>query len=324
LVTISLHYKENEDIDYFDRRLNRFKTPANLSSDINVYFNTLSSSEEKTFLESQIKNKNVIYDKRRMKLAKWKVYVCDIGKSTTNIFFCGNKNSLKYLFFNFLEPIINYKLIDKGFCLIHSSCFIFRGKGYLVNAYPSSGKTSILLKMLKKGADYLSDEMTIISKNGFSYSYPTPISLHDYNFNKNLSRNLNKKMIIKMYLSKMFRVLTQGVVKFPIEVDPILLLNEGRVVDKCRVGISFLIKNSINDGLEKEEIKENIIENIMKINQCQYRYFKELADYHVKKNNETDLKNYWTSMENIIEGFCNNTDNVIINDQKSFEKIIKI
>lgn len=61
-----------------------------------------------------------------------------------------------------MMPIVSIKLLAKGYVLLHSAAFTYRGKGVLVAGWKKGGKSETLLPFIAEGASYLSDEWTII------------------------------------------------------------------------------------------------------------------------------------------------------------------
>lgn len=65
-----------------------------------------------------------------------------------------------------LVPIVALHLLHRDHVLLHSSAFRYQGVTTLVAGWKKGGKTEILLPFLANGAEYLSDEWTIVSAAG--------------------------------------------------------------------------------------------------------------------------------------------------------------
>lgn len=61
-----------------------------------------------------------------------------------------------------LIPVLGLHLLRRGHVLLHAASFVYRGKGVLVTGWQKGGKTEILLPFMAAGADYVSDEWTIV------------------------------------------------------------------------------------------------------------------------------------------------------------------
>jgi hypothetical protein len=60
-------------------------------------------------------------------------------------------------------PILGLRLLRKGHILLHSGSFVYAGKGILVAGWQKGGKTELSLPYLAAGAQYMSDEWTVVS-----------------------------------------------------------------------------------------------------------------------------------------------------------------
>lgn len=61
-----------------------------------------------------------------------------------------------------LLPLVGLRLLRKGYVLLHSAAFVYRGEGILVTGWQKGGKTEMLLSFMQAGARYVSDEWTIV------------------------------------------------------------------------------------------------------------------------------------------------------------------
>lgn len=90
-----------------------------------------------------------------------------------------------YYFFTFIiEPLLIINLAKHNVLFLHASSVAVGDKAYVMPAWRHTGKTRTVLEMLKTGAEFMSDDYTVIHKN-LAYSYPKKINLFSYNFNDN-------------------------------------------------------------------------------------------------------------------------------------------
>ena len=146
-----------------------------------------------------------------------------------------------------------------------------------------------------------------------AYAYPTPLNFCDYNFKKDMAIKLRWPQIVKKYFSKLLRVVSDGKIKPTIEVRPELLLNGGAIVDKCKVNMSCVIDDADRDLTETAQ-------NILRINQWQYKYFKSILDRRTEKTADLELNRYWKDMLEVIQDFCNRVNSAVIREERDFEK----
>jgi len=85
------------------------------------------------------------------------------------------------LYTNVVEPILRWSFVRKGYALVHAACISFDGQAVLVTARTDTGKTSTILRTLDNYAcSFLSDDMTIVSKDGRVLSYPKPLNISNH------------------------------------------------------------------------------------------------------------------------------------------------
>ncbi|HEX5186416.1 MAG TPA: hypothetical protein VFV86_05955 [Nitrososphaeraceae archaeon] len=84
---------------------------------------------------------------------------------------------------NLIEPILRFLFLSKGYILLHSACMSSpSGRGFFLSAPPDTGKTTTVIKCVKQGYYFLSDDMTIINlpNNALCFPKSMTISAHTY------------------------------------------------------------------------------------------------------------------------------------------------
>jgi len=85
------------------------------------------------------------------------------------------------LYTNVVEPILRWSFVRKGYALVHAACVAVDGRAVLVTAQTDTGKTSTILRTVDNYAcSFLSDDMTIISRDGRVMSYPKPLTISNH------------------------------------------------------------------------------------------------------------------------------------------------
>jgi len=91
------------------------------------------------------------------------------------------QRSLHVLYTNVIEPVLRWAIVRKGYALVHAACVSANGKAVLVTARTDTGKTSTILRTVDNYAcSFLSDDMTIVSKDGQVMSYPKPLTISNH------------------------------------------------------------------------------------------------------------------------------------------------
>jgi hypothetical protein len=85
------------------------------------------------------------------------------------------------LYTNVVEPILRWSFVRKGYALVHAACVSFDGQAVLVTAQTDTGKTSTILRTVDNYAcAFLSDDMTIVARDGRVLSYPKPLTISNH------------------------------------------------------------------------------------------------------------------------------------------------
>jgi dolichol-phosphate mannosyltransferase len=82
------------------------------------------------------------------------------------------------LYVNLVEPVLRFLIISKGHVLLHSACIATSDQNsMLLSAPPDTGKTTTVIKCIRKGLGFLSDDMTIITPRQEALCFPKPMTI---------------------------------------------------------------------------------------------------------------------------------------------------
>ena len=82
------------------------------------------------------------------------------------------------LYTNVVEPILRWKLVERGCVLVHAACFAQNGNAWLLTARTDTGKTTTMLKLLAQlPVEFLSDDLTLLTPDGEVLTYPKPLTI---------------------------------------------------------------------------------------------------------------------------------------------------
>lgn len=104
------------------------------------------------------------------------------------------------LYVNLVEPILRFMLISRGYILLHSACLSVDGHAILLSAPPDTGKTTTVLKCVKEGFHFLSDDMTIIRLPNTALCFPKPMTISSHTFKTavNVAEDTSNKSGLKL------------------------------------------------------------------------------------------------------------------------------
>lgn len=292
LIKIRVYYKNKRDCEDIASKYNCFQSNIINECQIELYLGA-----DLFPIDKRTDSQEGIYVKKRRRIARWEMYVVGFDSQCAKIYYSGNRYSYRYLFIYILEAIINYYLLLRGYSLIHAAAFVYKNKAFVVNTTNYGGKTTILLKMIERGASFMSEEMTIISNKGEVLSYPLPLILHDYNLAQYqmcpIGRN---KYLAQRIILNIIRRLTNNQFNPAISVNINDLFEKVKIVNEARIDKIYLIADKDNNSWDKDMC----IEELVRINQYQYRYFEEIRNKYLLKNKDSEIKCYWDKMRKII------------------------
>jgi hypothetical protein len=195
-----------------------------------------------------------------------------------------------------LDYIILLSFLSKNWVAVHSSAFRFDGRGTLILSWSNGGKTSTLLSFLKNGAEFVSDEWTIISENGKSlHSLPAKLSIWKWYFKelKNILPKIKIQQKIKFNIIRLILKINEKSKKFGfqnleffdvinriavrlknnmrIHVRPKNLKNIKIANGKSQLDLVLFTVSSFNEDLKIQKIVENeVIESMVQSNKQEY------------------------------------------------------
>jgi dolichol-phosphate mannosyltransferase len=161
-------------------------------------------------------------------------------------------NSKHVLYVNLVEPLLRFLFISRGFILLHSACLDKNGSGLLVSAPPDTGKTTTVLKSVKKGFSFLSDDMTIMRLPNEAMCFPKPMTISSHTFKTAVSvstRDTERSLRLRSLVhSKTGRAFMHKLAKLNV---PIFTINT--------IGQSIVRppKYSINSILQDAKVKKD-------------------------------------------------------------------
>ena len=93
---------------------------------------------------------------------------------------------------NVVEALLRFVLVNKGYMLLHSATVRLGEETIMLSAQTDTGKTGTILRLLQEHPDksaFLSDDMTIINREGEARSFPKPLTISSHTMravNKNV------------------------------------------------------------------------------------------------------------------------------------------
>lgn len=306
LVNISIASSDAKPAGYIHGKYNHFSVDKIDKADIEVTVRPFEFPKEDGASKRGIYyvGKDYIFWGGKRRFAKWKVCISGLEDDMLRISFWGNHISFKYLCIYILEPLINIKMATKGFALLHASAVEIAGKTYIFCSLPGCGKTSLTLSLLEtaKGS-FLSDEFVILSGNAEVFSFIMPIAICDYNIARipNLRFRISSKESVSLGIKKLIRILTSNRVNIPTQINFNRLYPNSELVTKGELKKLYVLDKITNEKASIEQISiDKIVDEIMKINYHQFRFFYEAFDTYLSERPQSNLKTIYATQKEIL------------------------
>lgn len=197
---------------------------------------------------------------------RWKTWISGIDTKEVYVYYSFpliNRWQYPWIFFpdllicmHTIQPLLEYKLIDKNTIILHSAALSRDGIGVLLAGRGGVKKTTYMMQMLKDGWNYLADDMVII-KNGKMLAFPLWDTFFDYFY---LKEN-DEKLHIEAMFRALMHVRKNNNISFPVQressINKLNLLlgwnkEETQVVEE----------GFVNDSIIKKVLSENRLERL--------------------------------------------------------------
>ncbi len=174
-----------------------------------------------------------------------------------------------------LEPLLVYRLAQRGFAPLHAACVELKGRSWIIAGESGSGKTTLMLRYLSAGARYMGDEVVFL-KDGHAWAFPQPVRLYRSNLRAlpSLEKLLTPAKALEIRAKGLIWLASGGYVKIP-----------SRIFDFSDVpdqpieigGIIHLVRDSDYGGIDHMEEISSTVERLVTANRLQWmRFFRLL------------------------------------------------
>lgn len=152
------------------------------------------------------------------------------------------------LYVNLVEPLLRFLFISRGFILLHSACVDKNASGLLMSAPPDTGKTTTVLKCVKKGYSFLSDDMTIIRLPNKALCFPKPMTISSHTFKTAVSvsnsRDTDRSLRLRSLVhSKTGRAFMHKLAKLNVPIFTINTIGQS-IVRPPKYSINAILQNA--------------------------------------------------------------------------------
>jgi len=248
--TVNLEYKN-------------FETERADNPDLTIHLGDfVPSNEECGILDNHYYVKeDYFYCRDSYKIAKWKFEMSGFESGDMKIRISTNSFASMIISGFLIDPLINFKLNEKGYSLIHGSCVNKDDLAYLFTAQGGGGKTSTALYAVERGFDFLGDNFTILNK-GCVRSFLSPLNIFSFNLVPVVKKNMGIKSRTEFHLKNILYKIAGLRIVMKINVKEIFT---DSLNDESKLKSVFLLipkgKFDIVE-IDKEELIEHMVANM--------------------------------------------------------------
>lgn len=255
-----------------------FETRSINGSDFTIHIGDfIPSKENSTILDNKYYIKeNYIYCTDSYKNARWKFEMSGFENGNMNVrIYAGNTFTSMIISGFLIDPLINFKLNEKGLSLIHASCVSKDNRGYLFTSQGGGGKTSNALYSVERGFDFLGDNFTILD-NGFVHSFLSPLNIFSFNISPIITKNMRHRSKIEYTFKDLLYKITGLRVVTKINVKEIFPKS---LVANSKLNSIFLLIPKDGYSIEEIDKKELISHMITNMKLDSFPFLKYMMEY---------------------------------------------
>ena len=287
-----------------------FVKKMNLSGLTYIGLNTAAYSEKGFYILSNGKED-----------VKVKVPIVDVGRSQLDIVCESGSPDIPAL-----NHIINFTLIGKDLLPLHATAFRYNNVGAVVMGWSKGGKTESLFAFMNHDAEFVSDEVAVISADGNEVlGMRIPICIWDWQFKEIPSFKpkikFQKKLIMKaIYAIKAFnKIFNIELInkslpvldsQLNIKALPTKIFKQDRIISRMDLDVIILAMSHDSNEIIVEPIAaEEVIERMINSQEYEleyffryYKMFKYAFPYHLNEFLENIKSVQYALMKKLLEG----------------------
>lgn len=316
---------------HFAQDYSYFITDEEIESELDIVVSDFTPSNNECYLLDQryyIKE-NYIFCKDNHKAVKWSFCIKDLENKPT-IYFKGNIFSEIFLRNYIIEPMIAFKLAQKGYSLLHAAGVALNDKGFVFPAGKGVGKTTTMMNLMGDGGTYLSNEPIIISNDGMVYSFPSYIHFFHYNLkgNPHFSEKLKFRHKLELELKHFIYLLSLKYCGFYLNINPKDIFGDvgGKYPLRSLILLTKTNKNKVE--ILRDIDKKSLVERLIIINKFETQYFMDCLMAYSYLFPEKMITNFWQTVgDNLVRALsktpCHEIEIPFKYDRELYREIYK-
>lgn len=171
-----------------------------------------------------------------------------------------------------LAPLFYWIGLKKGFLLVHAAAISRDETGTVISAVGGSGKTTLTLRLVDSGLNFMGDDLTFIKPDGTILAYPRPLHLFSYVTNNLDFIKLNSRLKTIIRFKDVIRVVVSTILQRRFLMATRVPFQEAMpghfIMQQAKVENLFLLdrnkpltKTDLSRRASFEGIRDRLIEN---------------------------------------------------------------
>lgn len=235
----------------------------------------------------------------RYKLATWRILIRNLEKSPS-IEISPNLFGRLFVAGFFGDFFIQASAARKNIAIVHSSGTCQDGKAHLFVGRGGSGKTTIAMKMIEQGFQFLGDDFIFV-RNGMAIPYVTPLNLFDYNMSDYSRKRLSSRQLIGFRLKRILFFMTGRYAKFFTRQNPMKAFPES-IGGMSRIERVHVIMPTTADDMVRERIsRETALQYMMRNQMMDSKQMPRYALEHGFIEPKGELGEYWDKYQDTLK-----------------------
>ena len=323
-INILDNFLSNIDIEYKNFESEKLRNP-----DFTIYIGNFTSSNRNCYIldDTYFIKEDYLYCKDSYKLAKWKFEMSGFegGDMTVHI----SNNLIGSMFISpLIDFLISFKINERGYSLVHSSCVSKNNHAFLFPARSGGGKTVTSLYLTEKGFDFLGDNFIVLDK-GNVLSFLSPLNIFTYNLAPIIKNNLRIKNKLILGFKQLVYRMTFGYAKIFTKIN-VRDVFSNSIINKSKLGSIFLLMPKEEFSIEKISKEELINHLVMNQKLDSLSFLKYMLEYSYMFP-DSSMATHWTRYKENLRKNLSKKDIPIYKvevpqkyDTNVFEKILEV
>jgi hypothetical protein len=215
-------------------------------------------------------------------LARWS-YKIAMQEHGIRIGTIGNSTAVPMIHHMLVHPSLRYLCSQQDVLMLHGSSVVNDNNSLVFTGTGGTGKTTVSSLMLKSGGNEWklhADDYVFLGKDSLSFSYVTRSHLYrdQLRWVPSIRSVLSPRERTHLELFGRLREFTRDRIKWPLRIEPSRLWSDHRIAHQAHLGaIIFLSRSNLDRfNLEKIEVTQGVIEELLQMNFYEARHFIQL------------------------------------------------